>query len=384
MMASRPYIDFYEDRKIIPVRQDLSDLGQHLRRRDALYRQLGLLPALIRGRSVLEVGPGTGDNAVHTATFRPARYVLLDGNSHSIAALNDKVTTGLLPADVEIVQADLMDFQGGDAFDIVLCEGLLPAQHDPAAFLRHLGALVAEDGVLVVTTVSAISYFAEMCRRLVVPVIRQQADDEADLVRRLVAFFAPDLDSLPGMSRLREDWVLDQIIHPYGPSVTFTLEQAVQTLDGAFDGVGTSPRFLTDWRWYKTAGTAPVSANDWTIAQMESHALAMIDYRATPHPVAPDISRRIESLCRDLWALHADYHASGDPAMVPPLLTGITTVADLLPSPYHATAAAIRDFATGFRRLLTKTGRPDFGCFPSLFGRGQQYLMLTRRPVRGA
>lgn len=377
-MTSRPYIDFYEDHQIIPVRQDLSDMAKHLRRRDALYRQLGLLPALVRGRSVLEIGPGTGDNAVHTAGLGPARYVLVDGNSQSIAALEAKMAAGVLPATAQVVRSDFLSFETDQRFDVVLCEGLLPAQSDPAAFLRRLAALVAEQGVLVVTTVSHISYFPEMCRRLVMPVMRRHHPSMAALVGALAAFFAPDLHSLPGMSRLHEDWVLDQIIHPYGTAVAFPLAEAVRTLDATFEAAGTSPRFLTDWRWYKSVVESPQSANDWTMAQMDGHALAMIDYRVAPQPTDPALARGIEGRCRDLWAAHVAYHASGDDVLLPPILDGIAGVADLLPAPYAGTATAIRDFLGGFRQLLSGAVAPDFGAFPPLFGRGQQYLMLTR------
>lgn len=80
----KPYIDFYESHKIIPVNQDTTDFQKHIKRRNALYYQLGLIPGLINGKSVIEFGPGTGDNAMHTSSLSPARYVLVDGNSQSI------------------------------------------------------------------------------------------------------------------------------------------------------------------------------------------------------------------------------------------------------------------------------------------------------------
>mgnify|MGYP006176012067 CR=1 FL=1 len=49
------------------------------RRRDSLYRVLGLPPSFVRGRSVIEFGPGSGHNALFTASLAPARYVLVDG-----------------------------------------------------------------------------------------------------------------------------------------------------------------------------------------------------------------------------------------------------------------------------------------------------------------
>ena len=59
-------IEFYRRHRISPVRQDMSDFQAHFQRRESLYLHLGLLPAFFRGRTVLEVGPGSGTNAPAT------------------------------------------------------------------------------------------------------------------------------------------------------------------------------------------------------------------------------------------------------------------------------------------------------------------------------
>ena len=54
----RAFIDFYDKHKISPVSQDISDLQAHFNRREALYRHLGVVPSFLRGKTVLEFGPG--------------------------------------------------------------------------------------------------------------------------------------------------------------------------------------------------------------------------------------------------------------------------------------------------------------------------------------
>ena len=59
MRASKtPFVAFYSAHGIIPTRQDISNLETHFTRRAGLYRQLGVLPSFLRGRTVLEIGPG--------------------------------------------------------------------------------------------------------------------------------------------------------------------------------------------------------------------------------------------------------------------------------------------------------------------------------------
>src|SRR5437016_651290 len=98
-MKKKPYIDFYESKKIIPVHQDTTDIEKHLQRRNALYYQLSLIPGWMTGRSVIEFGPGTGDNAIHTSSLSLSRYVLVDGNSESIKEVNQRVEEKLIHAD---------------------------------------------------------------------------------------------------------------------------------------------------------------------------------------------------------------------------------------------------------------------------------------------
>src|SRR5687768_7560883 len=78
------HLAFYTAHGISPVRQDISDWERHRQRRSALYRQLGILPAYLKVRSVLEVGPGSGHNALYTASLGPSRFVLVEGNSTGI------------------------------------------------------------------------------------------------------------------------------------------------------------------------------------------------------------------------------------------------------------------------------------------------------------
>ena len=52
------------------------------------------------------------------------------------------------------------------------------------------------------------------------------------------------------MSRRPEDWVLDTIVHPWLGDF-FTLEDALEVASDGYALLGTSPRILQDWRWYK-------------------------------------------------------------------------------------------------------------------------------------
>jgi len=248
-MKVRPYLDFYGKNKIIPVSQDLSDLSIHLKRRSILYHFLHIPPALVRGRRVLEIGPGTGDNAIHTASLLPDTYTLVDGNPYSIASsrerINDPRYCFRKVRNLQCIETDFLNYRDDRRYDLVLCEGVIPAQDDCRTFLRHAASYVDDDGILVITTLSATSILADVCRRLVKPVLARKVT-QAKLFDELVAFFRPHLEALPGRSRMLGDWVMDNILQPWPETSIFTIEDALDTIDDEFDLYGTSatdPRF---------------------------------------------------------------------------------------------------------------------------------------------
>lgn len=67
MTTKRPFIDFYSSIGLTPTRQDVSDMKKHFQRREALHRQLGIPPRLIKNASLVEFGPGSGHNAIFWA-----------------------------------------------------------------------------------------------------------------------------------------------------------------------------------------------------------------------------------------------------------------------------------------------------------------------------
>lgn len=80
----KAFVDYYNEHNISPVSQDISDIKKHFERREALFRHCGIPPTLVSGKTVLEVGPGTGQNAIFTNSLKPKKFVLVDGCSKSI------------------------------------------------------------------------------------------------------------------------------------------------------------------------------------------------------------------------------------------------------------------------------------------------------------
>jgi ubiquinone/menaquinone biosynthesis C-methylase UbiE len=377
-MSERPYLDYYISNKIIPVRQDISQLESHLKRRSVLYHHLSIPPAAVRSQRVLEIGPGTGDNAIHTASLSPKAYVLVDGNPYSIAATKERLADSRFSfseiPEIELVECDFFHYHDERRFDLVLCEGIIPGQTEGARFLQHAASFVDIGGLLVITTMSATSVLAEVSRRLLKPVISMRAIGQEDLFGQLQAIFTTHLETLSGRSRVAEDWIRDNILQPWPKSVVFTMNDAI---GDRFDVYGTSPQLIQDFRWYKTAAVDGVTMNNVARKQWEKWSAIFIDYRAdTDKPPGID-SKELEIECLGILMDAHEAWRIEDLSKVESCVGRIARLGEWICPYLPTTAASIRDFVAGAAALIDGAAF-EFPEFKSWFGRGQQYVSFLR------
>jgi SAM-dependent methyltransferase len=375
-----PMIEFYRKHRISPVRQDITDLGAHFQRRSALYRHLGILPAFLAGRSVLEVGPGSGHNALYTASLEPGRYLLVEPNATAIEHL-EQLFAGFpdLRRRFEIAPVLLGDFETEERFDFVFCEGMLAGMTEPRAHLRRLVQLTRPGGVLVITCADAVSVFPETLRRLLAQLLIDPAAPLAEQLATLEPVFAPHAATLAGMTRSAADWIVDNLVNPALMRGLFSIPEAVETVEGACTLYGTSPRFVTDWRWYKSLHGAARAFNAEALEQYWRCAHSFLDYRRVFPPRDAGENRRLAERCREAWRRMGDYELDRDPARLGPIRDALARVAAEVGAFSPDIASAVTEAAA-----FVGAGRPDGQALARstalgpLFGRGQQYLSFVR------
>lgn len=293
-------LDFYQAHAISPVRQDVTDLPAHFARRAFLYLALGLWPQSIRGKRVLEVGAGSGENALYTASLLPSEYVVMEPNPTGASLLARTFTLATLPRDYafmppEVKQRRIEDIYFFDKFDMVLCEGLLGlCGSDPKALLEHVAKNVKPGGVLVITCIDAISDHAEVLRRALAQRYITASMGLQEKVDALRPVFTPHLATLKGMTRSVEDWIVDNLLNPASIGPTFSIPDACEALEGRFEVLGCSPRgLLPDWRWYKAAG----KGNQWAIDAYWANCHNLFDYRCAEAERSASFNKGLEALC---------------------------------------------------------------------------------------
>jgi SAM-dependent methyltransferase len=376
-------VDFYKRHGISPVRQDISNLETHFTRRAALYRHLGILPSFVRGRTVLEIGPGGGFNSLYTATLQPSRYVLLEPNPTGVTHI-ESVFGGFPPLrkKIEIVGKLVEDYDTKDRFDFVLCEGMLALAgvKDPSALLRTVAKFVASGGVLVITCIDAISDFPETLRRLFGQLLINPKDPLEKQAATLTPMFSPHLKSLAGMSRPHDDWVIDNLLNPASIGPYLPIFEAIAAIEPDFEFFAASPHFATDWRWYKALTPKTTEYSRRGIEQYWENAHSLLDYRRTFAPRDTAANKELYRQCDETRALVRECEARRDTAVIPKIQSRLTEIERSVRTFSPEVADALKE-----ARDLLSTVPPDpkavaaSAHFGPWFGRGQQYLSFNRR-----
>lgn len=374
-------IEFYKRHKISPVRQDIRDLRRHFERREALYRHLGILPAFIKGRKVLEVGPGSGFNSLYTASLEPSSYVLVEGNPTGVEDIERLFSEyPNLKERIHIAPVLLSDYDSPDLFDFVLCEGVLSGVPDPEDTLRRVASFVTPGGVLVITCVDNISYFPDTLRRLCAHLLIDPDDTLDAQVAILMPIFSQHLSRLKGMSRRHDDWIIDNLINPASIGKLMSIPEAISVVADDFDVYATSPHFITDWRWYKAITGSNRNFNQIAIDQYWQNVHSLLDHSRV-FPSRPEaMNRQIYDLCRTARDTIREFENSRDLQFLQDIQHILGQIIVLVESFSTEVANALREVQSLLayypidRKALAESQK-----FGSLFGRGQQYLSLNRR-----
>jgi len=374
---------FYRRHRISPVRQDISDLRAHFGRRAALYRHVGILPGFLRGRTALEIGPGSGFNSLYTASLEPSRYVLVEANPRGVDDIRQLFAAyPALAEGVEVVSASAEDYQSAESFEFVFCEGMLALAGlpDPARLLRTVAGHTAPGGVLVVTCIDAVSQFSEIMRRFVAQWLIDPAHDLAEQVEQLLPVFSPHLSSLEGMTRRHDDWIVDNLLNPASIGPLLSIPDAITALDDEFDVFGASPRFLTDWRWYKSIAGEGDRFNELAIEAYWANVHNLLEYRETWPPRDEAANRRLYEACATVRGAVQEYERERDRRIIALVLGGLDTIVASVRSLSRVTSDALADLRSALAQPVVDTAAVAASRgFGTWFGRGQQYLSFSRR-----
>lgn len=376
-----PYVDFYKKHNISPVSQDISDLEKHYDRREYLYRRLGIVSSFIRDKSVIEFGPGSGHNALYTYSLNPSRYVLVDGNPAGLHEC-EKLFRNHFDQEkkYEFVECLVEEFQRDELFDVVICEGLIPAQNDPKQFAKTVARFAKPAGVCVVTCHDEVGMFPDLLRCLIGSIVTEESmafEAKRDI---LVTVFEKHLKNLRGMTRSCQDWVVDQILHKtfWCDSHFFSVEDAIDALGDSFDVYGASPFFFTDWRWYKDVFGEKRAFNAIGKDCYLKNIHNFLDYRYEFPARSIEDNKQLINLCYRIRKCISGYGLERKKEYIDEIYREIVKLQTLVSLFSPDTAEALTDFGHALKKYPKIGPQADWGRFAAWWGRGTQYLSFIR------
>lgn len=370
-----------------PVRQDVADLKTHFERRDSLYFQLGILRSQITGRSVLEIGPGSGHNSLFTAALKPSKYTLIEGNPIAVQHLNELYSVHSdLRGPLEIRHATLDEFrrETNRRYEFVLCEAMLSGMQEPLRTVLEILPLVAVGGILVVTTMDSISTFAENVRRLIAYRLLQADLPQSAQVKLLLQAFSSHLATLPSMSRLHEDWIVDNILLPLtsGYNVMSIADLAME-LPADFLVLSSSPRFISDWRWYKSiVGAEKKNSAAQVATEYWRNAHSLLDHRQVYPTRDPQLNEQLSLATSEFRSALVAFETERSPAN---LVASIRALKDAIRLLEAISGSLVRGLSEALALLedprLSVEKVASASAFKGLFGRGMQYVSIVHQPT---
>ncbi|OEU66069.1 MAG: hypothetical protein BA863_16400 [Desulfovibrio sp. S3730MH75] len=381
MTFPRPFVDYYSKNAISPVSQDISNVQKHFEMRNSLYRTLGIPSRMIEGRTVIEFGPGSGYNSLFTHSLSPEKYLLVEANPTGIATIAKLFADVKNTDNITIAESLIEDFAISDRFDFVFCEGVIPAQRNPVSFLKHIASFATPGGVVVITCVDNVSALSEMLRRFVSQYIVDPDCSIQENAKKLAPIWKDHLDSLEGMTRPHEDWILDNMLQPfYGPWLS--IKEAIEGLEDNFCVYNSSPSFFADWRWFKdNHGDKIKNINQLSVNEYEKNVHNLLDYRAEYLPRNSQKNKEMLDVCLKIHTVVESYMRSRDDKYVDSIMKLTIDLGRSLEDLDCDYNGVFEDFRTAFSQIISGNRNVDFGRFTSFFGRGQQYLSFIRDGV---
>jgi 2-polyprenyl-3-methyl-5-hydroxy-6-metoxy-1,4-benzoquinol methylase len=387
-VANKAHLEFYSEHQIFPVNYDLSDLDAHLQRRRALYNKLGLLPLTFRDSNVLEVAAGTGQNSLYLAQTKPSKLVLLEPNKIGLESIyNNYKTFNRSHTSPEIISQTLEEFNPIGNFDIVICENWLGTSAHEQTLLIKLGNMVANHGMLVLTTLSPVGFVPNLLRRFLSLYLAPINANFQKRTELLISAFANHLDTLPEMTRNKTDWVQDNMLNPAYFGLCLSLPQVIGILGKQFDVSGTSPSFMEDWRWFKSLHGSQHEYNEHFLSEYWKKSHNFLDHREKPFALKKN---HIKNMCLEenainllhLIAMHEDnYFREEDVTKLEhAIIAALNEFIFYIPKSFSAAIAGLNQIKQLIQspNMITVESVSKLNDFKALFGRETIYVSLMK------
>jgi hypothetical protein len=270
-------VEYYRQNRFNPVLikvENASVWREHIARRRNLYENHLRLPlSLLAGRSVIEFGPNSGENALVLAVHG-AELTLVEANEQVLPRLRELFAKFDAGARIRALHNQSLEaFQTAERFDLAIAEGFLYTLPERDKMLKKIAGLLCPRGFGILSYNDRCGGLLESLRRLMLFRLYElegcgDVHSEASLAiaRRLLG---EDFARLKA-SRTFETWWKDTLVNPYyAPRWLWSFPELAQLLEECQClPYATSPVWaaVDHFRWYKD----PLSLEQRKVRWLES------------------------------------------------------------------------------------------------------------------
>lgn len=373
------FLKYYGEKNISPVKQDISDFQLHCRRREKLYRQLGLPFCLFKDKNILEIGPGSGYNTLVLLQGGGVKKIdLVEPNQKGISDMQSlfyqyKIDKGVY----EIFPIQIEEFQPESQYEIILAEGFLHSIDNAPEIIDQLFHMLSDGGVLVITCMDELSVFVEQIKRLVAHIYIENVQSYEEQVDKLTSFFTEQMSNLKGMSRSVEDWVRDDILNPaFQGKKLLSIGKVIELLPDYINVLGTSQKMFTDYSWYKDI-QYDVKEDYLNQFKQKQHNLMLTGERETI--ISIEMNSKVNEIIKDIRESSKRYERSWDWKEITTIISKLSELETIAESISEKLFYFVRDS----KDILLHVKEEDFNImeyqtFFHAVGRTQQYISLVK------
>ena len=377
--TANPFISFYGAHGISPVHQDVRNFKVHLMRREKLYRMLGLPVVAFNQRTILEIGPGGGYNALAFFAWG-ARVDFIEPNPKAQEELPQLLGKHHIKRDKwSLFPGKIEDFQSDRLYDIVIAEGFIPGLYDREKVINKISRLVKKGGVVVVTCVDDISFFFEITKRIIGHRLLNafKVENFSQKIALLSRAFSTHFKSLKYTSRPLKDWIADTYLNPGIYGKFFSIADCISEFDKDFIMLGSSPAMFTDCSWYKNI---EFDREGSLLKQffVKRHILMLWDMEESTRTIGAN-----KLLCSQIYDLRqyaGRIEARMDAGHVAGIIEKLKRIKCSISDIDGRARKAIDEAVVLLQdKKIDAAKIANAGMLASAFGRGQQYVSLSRK-----
>jgi len=202
-------------RKVSPELKDIHEKekwNKFVERRTTIFRTMGIPTQLFEGKTLLDVGGGTGEHGVLYA-YWGAKVTHLEPNEKSCAYAKDlyaKHGKELRVLETGIFEVDPAEF---GKHDIIICEGVCNHVADPAEAIERIVSKMRKGAVIFLGVAETNAYRKRTLQRKLIEAVAGR--DEEKIVSAAEKYFHEGIDRGEKHGRrLRESIIYDNYVNP--------------------------------------------------------------------------------------------------------------------------------------------------------------------------